>query len=190
MKHKSEHGGVVLRIGSYVQAAGVARDLAARAATQGLDIEGVLVEEMIPYDFELVVGMRHDPGFGPVLVVGRGGVSVEADPDIATLLMPVTTGRIRDALQELRYAALLRGFRGGPSIDFDACARSIGRLAEQFLVHAELLELEINPLAVRGGDCWALDAVATIDPEHAAQAPKKRHAGEAFACKRSTGSVM
>ncbi len=163
LKHKSEHGAVVLRIASHEQALEVASELTALGRAMGLPAEGVLVERMVPFDFELVVGMRHDPQFGPVMVLGRGGVSVEADPDVATLLMPVTQAQLQDALQGLRHAKLLKGFRGGPAIDFDACARSICQLATRFLAQPDLLELEINPLAVRGGQCWALDAVATLE---------------------------
>ncbi len=163
MKHKSEYGGVVLRIGTHAHAAEVATELAANAARQGLSIEGVLIEEMVPFDFELVLGMKHDAAFGPVMVLGRGGITVEADPDISILLMPVTHHRVRKALLGLRYSVILKGYRGGPSIDLDSCVNSICRLAEQFLAQSDLLELEINPLALRNGDCWALDVIATLE---------------------------
>jgi acetate---CoA ligase (ADP-forming) len=168
LKHKSEHGGVVLKIASRVHAAEVAEALTAKAHREGLPIDGVLVEQMVPFDFELVCGLRHDPAFGPVLVLGRGGVGVEADPDIVSLLLPITQEDVREALLGLRFATLLKGYRGGPAIDFGRCAHAIVRLSEQFLAQPRLLELEINPLAVRGGECWALDALATLESTEAA----------------------
>lgn len=165
LKHKSEHGAVVLKIDSHAKALEVAESLIQKARTMNLDAEGVLVERMIPFDFELVVGLRHDPSFGPVMVIGRGGVAVEADPDIVTLLMPVTAAQIQSALRDLRYATVLRGYRSGPAIDFEECAQCIFQFAERFLAEVKLLELEINPLAIRGGQCWALDAIATLDAD-------------------------
>ena len=162
MKHKSEHGGVVLKLQSHAAAVEACQRLFGIADAAGIEVEGVLVERMVPFDFELFVGLRRDPIFGPVLVAGRGGIEVELDPDIATLLLPVGPREIEQAIGRLRYARLLRGYRGGPAVDIAACARAIHELASRFTADTALQELEVNPLAVGCDGVWVLDALMTI----------------------------
>ncbi len=162
MKHKSEHGGVVLKLQTHAAAAEACKELFAMAQAAGIAAEGVLVERMMPFDFELLVGLRRDAVFGPVLVIGRGGVEVELNPDIATLILPVTPHEVQAALERLNYAKLLRGYRGGPSVDIQACARQIHDLASKFAADESLRELEINPYALGQQGAWILDALMTV----------------------------
>lgn len=159
--HKSDAGGVILRIGSPAALEQAIQRLRQVGADLKLDMQGILVEQMVPFDHELVLGLRRDPRFGALLTVGRGGVEVELDPDAATRLLPLAPSEIEALLRGLRSARLLQGFRGRPAVDLPALAARIATLCDWFLDQPALTEVEINPLAVRGGEAWALDALVT-----------------------------
>src|SRR3546814_5819349 len=85
---------------------------------------------MIPFDHELLLGLQRHPRFGPVLSLARGGVEAELDPDVVTRLLPLDENDIVMMLESLRSSALLRGFRGGPSVDISAIAQRIAFFCE------------------------------------------------------------
>jgi acyl-CoA synthetase (NDP forming) len=159
--HKSDAGGVILRIESEAALEQAIHRLRQVGHDLNLKVQGVLVEQMVPFDHELVLGLRRDPRFGALLTVGRGGVEVELDPDAITRLLPLAAPEIEAMLLGLRSAKLLQGFRGRPAADLPALATRIAALCDWFLAQAALTEIEINPLAVRGGEAWALDALVT-----------------------------
>lgn len=158
--HKSDAGGVVLRIQDDQSLQTAADRLQKLGADLAIPVQGVLVEQMLPFDHELLLGLRRDPRFGPVLTLARGGVEAELDPDVVNLLLPATTDDIAQLLSRLRCFKLLQGFRGKPGADVPALARNIAGLCEWFQ-EQPLRELEINPLAIRGDQVWALDALIT-----------------------------
>lgn len=161
LTHKSDVGGVVLRIGSDEALADAVDRLNAVGRALQVELQGVLVEQMIPFDHELLLGLRRDPRFGEVLTLARGGVEVELDADALTRLLPLDAAQVEAMLRGLRSARLLDGFRGRPAADIPAVARRIANLCDWFLANEALEEIEINPLAVRGSDVWALDALVT-----------------------------
>ena len=146
ISHKTEAGGVRLglkdREAVKVQAVNLIESI-------GQDnISGFLVQEMIA-GTEMLVGLRDDPDFGPLLVVGLGGVFVEVLKDVSLRLIPVDESEVRAMLSELRGSKILDGFRGQPAQDVDALAKTIVALCGFFLDHREVLsEIEINPLMV------------------------------------------
>ncbi len=158
--HKSDAGGVLLRIQDDRALQEAVERLYQVGAGLGIPIQGVLAEQMLPFDHELLLGLRRDPRFGPVLTLARGGVEAELDPDVASLLLPATVEDIAQMLGRLRCFKLLQGFRGRPGVDVAALARSIAGLCGWFM-EQPLRELEINPLAVKGDQAWALDALVT-----------------------------
>lgn len=164
--HKSEAGAVLLRIGSVAELAAALRRLSAIGREHRLAVQGVLVEEMVGFDHELLLGLRRDPQFGAVLTLGRGGVEVELDPDAATRLLPLDAAQVQAMLRSLRSARLFDGFRGRPGVDLPAIAARIAALCRWFEGQGDLLELEINPLALRGGHAWALDALVRLADGH------------------------
>jgi acyl-CoA synthetase (NDP forming) len=159
--HKSDAGGVVLNIRSHAALAEAVARLNAVGDAARLDVQGVLVEQMVPFDHELLLGLRRDPRFGAVLTLARGGVEVELDADAVTRLLPLNATQIEAMLRGLRSARLLDGFRGRAAVDVPAVARRIAGLCDWFVGSDRLHELEINPLALRGGQAWALDALVT-----------------------------
>ena len=105
-------------------------------------------------------GLRRDARFGPVLTLARGGVEAELDPDVVNLLLPAPVDDIQAALGRLRCAKLWQGFRGKPVVDLKAVAQKIATLCAWF-EQQPLHELEINPLALKGDQVLALDALVT-----------------------------
>lgn len=158
--HKSDSGGVLLRLQDAAAVQAAAQRLHALGHSLQIPVEGVLVEQMLPFDHELLLGLRRDARFGPVLTLARGGVEAELDPDVVNLLLPASADDIARMLGRLRCAKLLAGFRGRPGADLPSLAARIAGLCDWFL-QQPLRELEINPLAIRGGQVWALDALIT-----------------------------
>jgi succinyl-CoA synthetase beta subunit len=149
--HKSEAGGVALglRDRAAVHAAADALVAAARAAQPDARIDGFLVQEMVS-GVEAIVGARSDPLYGPMLLVGSGGVLVELAKDVALRLLPVSTTEVATMLDRLKLATLLSGFRGRPAADRPALEATVLALAQFFLDHrARIKDIEINPLMVR-----------------------------------------
>ena len=125
-----------------MQARLVAHDSAAR-------IDGFLAQEMVG-GTEMLVGARDDALYGPMIILGAGGVMVELMRDVAIRLLPITTDDARSMLGELKSAALLDGFRGAPVADKDALISAVVALGDFYLNHRHVLaDLEINPLMVR-----------------------------------------
>jgi acetyltransferase len=149
--HKTEVGGVALDLQNRdaVQAAAEALAASARAAQPSARIDGFLVQEMVS-GIEAIVGARQDPLYGPLLLVGSGGVLVELAADAALRLLPVTAHEVSTMVDGLKLAQHLSGFRGRPAADrpaLEAAALALGRF---FLDHrARINDIEINPLMVR-----------------------------------------
>jgi len=150
ISHKTEVGGVRLNLGSgdeVVRAADLLATSVAKAAP-GARVEAFLVQEMVD-GVEMIVGARTDALYGPMLVVGAGGIMVELVKDVAFRLLPVTPDDARAMIGELRVSKLLAGFRGRPEADIDALVAAICGLSDFYLDHRHLLsDLEINPLIV------------------------------------------
>jgi acyl-CoA synthetase (NDP forming) len=149
--HKSDGGGVVL---------GIPDEAALRAAIARLAAASYSVEqaEDTAAGLELLVGARWDARFGPVVVVGAGGVHAELLDDTAVALAPVDEAGAELLLRSLRCAPLLDGARGGAALDVTGAARAIAALSRFAAAHPELAELEVNPLLVRRDGAVGLDA--------------------------------
>jgi len=162
--HKTEVGGVRLGLGSAgeVAEAATAMLVSVRAARPEARLEGVLVQRMAPPGRELLLGMIRDPQFGPLVVVGFGGIYVEVLKDTAARLCPLSVREAHEMLGELRMAPLLKGVRGEPPVDLGALAETIGRFAQLAAAAADLMELEVNPLVAGPGGVMAVDARARI----------------------------
>nr|WP_201762119.1 acetate--CoA ligase family protein [Nonomuraea sp. K271] len=152
--HKSEAGAVVLGL-RHGELAAAAEAMAAR-----LEVAGFLVEEQAEAGVELIVGLVRDPGFGPVVLAGLGGVWAEALADTALRLCPLTEQDARGMLASLRGTALLRGWRGGPPVDVDAVVELLVTVAGTggLWERLELGEFELNPVIVGPSGVVAADA--------------------------------
>jgi succinyl-CoA synthetase beta subunit len=151
--HKTDQNAVRLGLVDPADVRAAAVELLAR-------FPAVLVERLVSDGIaELLVGVRTDPVFGPVLSLGVGGVLTELVRDVAHLVLPVDAAEIRRALLGLRCAPLLTGYRGAPSADLDRLVAVVAQVAELVLDMPELVELEINPLIVTADGAWACDAL-------------------------------
>src|SRR5690606_35784008 len=112
-------------------------------------IDGFLVQEMVS-GTEVLVGAREDALYGPLLVLGTGGVMVELIGDVALRLLPVSGDDVRAMIEGLKLGTLLAGFRGAPPGDTDALVDACLALGQFYLDHRPwLADIEINPLMVR-----------------------------------------
>jgi acyl-CoA synthetase (NDP forming) len=162
--HKTEVGGVKLRLEGDAAVAAAWREMdgAVRAALPQARIDGILVTPMRERGIELFVGTARDPDWGAVVVLGLGGIWVEALQDTALRLLPVSQSDVVDMLQSLRAVKILQGYRGSPAADLEAIAATVVQIgAAALTLGPALAALEINPLLVDGARVEALDALAT-----------------------------
>jgi len=150
VSHKTEVGGVRLGLKSKAEVSDAAKDLSGlfRKAAPKASIYGFLVQERVS-GVEMIVGVREDPLYGPVMVLGAGGILVELVKDTAFRMLPISKSVASDMLDGLAVGALLDGFRGGRPADRKALIDAICGLSKFFLDHRPwLADLEINPLIV------------------------------------------
>jgi len=168
--HKTDVGGVVLGLDSPEAAASATDAMLARIARTRPDarLDGVLVQPMAVGDTaELLLGMVRDPQFGPLVMLGFGGIFVEILGDTATRLAPVSAAEARAMLAELRMAPTLQGFRGRPPADLGALADTVSRFSHLAFEVPSLLELEINPLLAGSAGARALDVRGQMSTQEA-----------------------
>ncbi|MEW5424403.1 acetate--CoA ligase family protein [Amorphus sp. 3PC139-8] len=167
ISHKSDVGGVKLGLGgtTAVRSAWTEIEVAVADAAPGAPIDGLLVEEMAPkFALEMVVSARRDPSWGVVVIAGLGGIFTEVMRDIRMFPAGLPKERIKAEIDHLRGAALLSGYRGGPSLDVDAVADTLDRLGRLLLDDPSIMEVEINPLALypAGEGVRILDVLVTL----------------------------
>jgi acetate---CoA ligase (ADP-forming) subunit alpha len=165
VSHKSEVGGVELGLGSE----GAVRDGFARiranlsAKAPAAHFEGVAVEPMArPGGVELLAGIARDDRYGPIVMVGLGGIFVEVLADTALRLAPVDEREARAMLDELRGVAILRGARGRAPADHGAIAALLVKLSEFAAAHPEVREMDLNPVVAYADGLAVLDARVVI----------------------------
>ena len=157
--HKTEAGGVALNLRNAAAVAAAAEKLMASAwqVYPAARIEGFLVQEMVS-GYEAIVGAREDALYGPMLLVGSGGVLVELIEDVALKLLPLAEGEASSMIDGLKLKRLISGFRGQRPGDRAALEKAIGNLAAFYLDHRDkIADIEINPLMVRPQGVCAVD---------------------------------
>jgi len=161
--HKTEVGAIKLGLenGAMLQQAWeqLQSDLSARAP--GAPITGYLVEEMLPVRLELIAGVEDDPVFGPLVLLGFGGIYVELFRDLAIRLAPLEPGQVREMLDELKSAPLLHGYRGTAPVDTASLVETVSRFSRLAVaLRGSYREMEINPLVIcPDGRAVAADAL-------------------------------
>jgi acetate---CoA ligase (ADP-forming) len=157
--HKTEAGGVALNLnsGRDVIDAAVALARAARAAHPNAKLDGFLVQQMAA-GVEAIVGAHTDPLYGPLLLLGSGGIMVELVRDVTQRLLPVGERDVAAMIDNLKLNRLLAGFRSQGAADRKALQGAALALARFYLDHrARIAEIEINPLIVRAQGAVAVD---------------------------------
>jgi acyl-CoA synthetase (NDP forming) len=170
--HKSEGGGVVVGLRSAEEAHAAYALLESRLQPPAVSVEAMVIAPGV----EVIVGCVRDRRFGPLVVVGLGGVFAEVLADTVTALAPVSPAGARRMLVSLRGAPALLGARGREPVDLESLAATVARVSEVAAAHPELVELELNPVLAGPGGAVALDArlvsgtldvaaVAVVEPD-------------------------
>jgi acyl-CoA synthetase (NDP forming) len=165
--HKSEAGAVKLYLRGPEQVRQVAHDMANRLTQNGHSPTGFLVQRMAEPGVEMLVGVVHDPQFGPVLACGAGGVQVELLRDVSVRLTPISKEDATEMIQSLKTYPLLDGFRGAPVFDVAALQEGLLRISAMVEDLPQIAELDSNPFVVQQQGAVILDArvrIATAKP--------------------------
>ncbi len=146
--HKTEAGGVRLGLNNANDVETATKEIlaAAKAYNSDATISGVVIQRMAKPATELVLGLRRDPVFGPVIMVGLGGIFVEILEDVAFAAAPVTPPQAESMLNRLQGRAILDGARGKPPVNRKALIDMICNLSNFALAHIEISELDLNPI--------------------------------------------
>lgn len=167
MLHKSEHGAVLLHLADPKAVGDGYRRIVDSAPA---DIDGVLVQEMVPGNRELLLGLIRDPQFGPCVMLGIGGVFTEVLQDTAFRVAPLRHGDAEDMARELRASALLGEFRGQSPADLDTLSLSLEALGRIGMELDSVAEVDVNPAIITPeGRIVAADALMVIQSEKPAR---------------------
>jgi len=168
ISHKTDVGGVALGLEDPSALRSAWSRMAATLArtVPGARIEGFEVEAEIRGGKEVLLGIQRDPGFGPIVVFGMGGIYVEVLRDVTFRLAPVRPLSARHMIESVRGFALLQGVRGEPASDLGALAEAIERVSQLAVEVPEVVELDLNPMIVRreGDGVVAVDARIVLAP--------------------------
>ena len=170
--HKSDAGGVRVGLRDAAEVDAAIRAMRAQPAIAAARVEGFLVEEMAPRGEEIVVGGLKDPQFGPLVMVGLGGIFVEVLKDVAFRICPIERIDALEMLNELAGKALLEGARGRAPVSKDAIVDVLLRVGGAggllMQLQDEIAEADINPLIVSDSGAVAVDARFVLTPVGAA----------------------
>jgi acetate---CoA ligase (ADP-forming) len=162
ISHKSDVGGVQLNLRNREAVAEAFDDMMERLrqAYPEVEPEGVLVQPMITGGWEMILGGRQDRQFGPVVLVGLGGIFTEIFEEVVVRVAPISRQEAFEMIKSLRGSQVLEGARGYKSADIEAIVDSVMRLAQLLADFPEIREIDINPIKVfpAGEGCRALDA--------------------------------
>jgi len=160
--HKSDAGGVKVNLESAAEVQDAIRTMAAAPLIRAAKVEGYLIEEMAPAGQEIVVGGLRDPQFGPLVMVGLGGIFVEVLADVSFRICPITRLDAEEMLAELKGAAILKGARGRKPVAVEAIIDVLLKVGGEdglLMRHADdIKEADINPLIVSDTGAVAVDA--------------------------------
>jgi acetyltransferase len=158
--HKTDVGGVMLNISSSreAQEAFIKIISSVKKKKPKAIVDGVLIEGMIKKDFELLIGVKKDPIFGPVIAFGRGGTAVEVYQDTAIALPPIDMCDAKKMIEKTKISTLLKGYRGMRGVDMNDLQFVLYKFSRLIADFPEIKELDINPFAIDAKGGVVLDA--------------------------------
>lgn len=166
LPHKSEAGAVALNIGDGAALRAAWATMQQRLTVERTDVslDGMLLERMSDSGIEIIIGARNEAGWGPVIMVGLGGILTELLQDVVFIPAGVGRAQIAQALRSLKGAKLFDGYRGSPPADVDAAITVVESLSALLLQHPEIVEADLNPVRVhaRGQGATVLDALFVV----------------------------
>jgi acyl-CoA synthetase (NDP forming) len=146
--HKTEAGAVRLALSGKEETQEAAEQMISQLGSAGLKSTGFMIQPMVPSGIEMLVGVTHDPVFGPIVVCGAGGVLVELLKDAVVRITPLTDQDASEMIRSLKTFPLLNGYRGGPRYDVTALEQLILRVGALVEDIQEIGELDLNPVIV------------------------------------------
>jgi acetyl coenzyme A synthetase (ADP forming)-like protein len=161
--HKTEAHAVRLGLTGAEQVQTAATEMAEAVAAEGYPVEGFLVQRMVPDGVELLVGVVHDPSFGPVIACGTGGTAVELLKDVAVRITPLTDRDATEMVRSLATFPLLDGYRGAAKADVAALEDLLLRVSAMVEAHPEVAELDCNPVKVLADGAVVVDARVRVE---------------------------
>ncbi len=163
--HKTEVGGVRLNVASREEASATYHAIveSVRSHVPNANIVGVLIERMVKKPFELLIGAKKDPIFGPAIAFGRGGVAVEVFKDTQLGLPPLNMRLARRIIEGTQIYPLLKGYRNQPGVDMEDLAFVLTKFSHLLTDFPEISEVDINPYAADEHSGVALDARVLLD---------------------------
>lgn len=161
--HKSDIGGVRLGLGDPYAVRAAAAEVMQAGRAAGLEVRGVLLEPMAEPGLELIAGLKRDPLFGPVVLVGIGGILAEVLADVAIRLAPIDRDEALEMLDALRGAALLRGVRGGRAVARGPVADVLVRLGRLAMERPDIAEIDLNPIIATPDGALAVDGLVVLE---------------------------
>jgi succinyl-CoA synthetase beta subunit len=160
LMHKSEHGSIDLNLRSREDVREAYQRI---VGSIDLDLEGVLVQEMVLGQRELVVGLIRDPQFGPCVMLGMGGTMTEVFQDTVFRMAPVDMIEAQDMTEELRFKKIFGAFRGQKPVDMDTLCKTLMAVGQIGLELETVAELDINPVIITPeGRVKAVDALVVL----------------------------
>jgi acetyltransferase len=159
--HKTDCGGVKLNINNKQEAAKAWDDImrSVKDVHPEADIDGILIEDMVDPGMEVIIGVKRDPSFGPVIMFGMGGIHVELYKDVIFRVAPLTSADCDKMVNGIKASKLLKGFRGSLPMDLDALKKTLLTISDLAVSVPEISELDINPLILypEGKGCCVAD---------------------------------
>jgi len=148
--HKTDQGCLILGLEDEATLSSAYEEVLARARAASSKTEGILVQEMVPAGREVILGIHRDPIFGPVIMVGLGGILTELLADVAFGIPPLADADIQEMLDDLKGARLLKGFRGSAKADLNSLVEAIRGLSQFAVDCGDMIgSMDINPILVR-----------------------------------------
>lgn len=158
--HKSDQGLVRLNLGSPEAVEAAVADI--EKATNGAALEGYLVQQMVSGKREVIAGAMRDESFGACVMLGLGGILVEAIGDVAFRLAPLEERDALEMIGEIRAQPIFDEFRGEPEVDRQALSEILVTLGKILDAHPEVAQVDVNPLIFEGARPVAVDALVTL----------------------------
>jgi acetyl coenzyme A synthetase (ADP forming)-like protein len=162
--HKTDAGAVQLGLSGPREVEDAAREMAAAVEAAGHGVDDFLVQRMAPPGEEMLVGVVGDPSFGPVVACGAGGVTTELLNDVSVRITPLTEADAGEMVRSLRTFPLLNGYRGRPKADVARLEELLSRVSTMVESHAEIAEMDLNPVIVGPDGATIVDARIRLEP--------------------------
>ena len=165
--HKTDVGGVKVGLQNENDVKRAFNDMYKRLSKKkGVQLKGILLEKMVPQGVELIVGLQNDSQFGPVIMVGLGGVLTEIFRDVAFRMLPITAADAKSMLQELKGAKILQGYRGTKPIDLNMLTKALVQIGKLGVDNAGFFDsIDFNPIVVYPKSYYVVDAKILLRKE-------------------------